>query len=887
VNLTIRLFRLALRALPPDLRARHAADMEELLVEEINQSRRGGPFAAARVCLAVLADTLRRASYERWRRRGRPRIQPRVNRMPSILADLRFALRAATRQPGATALVVGTLALAVAANTAVFALVDAVFFRPLPYPHASRLVDLNEQAPKWNLEFVGVSYYDFDTWQKSNRAFEAMAIWDGSAFNLSDGSSATRLDGQLVSYDMARVLGITPVIGRTFTKDEHVVNGPRVVMLGNGTWKTRFGGARDVIGKTIRLNSRPYTIVGVLPENVTLTERTGFWLPLQLDPAQERNNYSYEGVGRLKPGVTIEAARRDLMRAQEPIWRQYDSTHTVSPRIMPLRDRFVADYRTVGAALGVGVVLVLIIACADIAGAMLARSIFRRREMGIRIALGASGWRVTRQLLTEALVLATIAGVIGTMVGRLGIGLLTAGISDIPPWLHLGIDARAITFAVVMVAATALAFGLAPALQLRRQDLTGSLVGGTRTAGSVPERRMLNALVVVEIALAAILLASGGLLIRAYRNLRDVDPGFRPQGVASFRLSLPSAKYRDGRENRRFYETLIARIARIPGVNHAGVVTCAPFSCHWGSFFAAEGAAPTSTNTEDPVVLTRLASADYFATMGITLLQGRFFGPNEGMPDGPRPAVINDLLAKRLWPTVANPVGRRFTFRGDTSSHDWMTVVGVVKDARHYGLTEPMRPGMYMSLTSIDSAHTFDRFAVLAHTNGDAAALFPALRAAVRELDPELPLFDAKTMETALSESMASRRAIALWLASFAAIALTLAIGGIYAVLSYVVGRRRHEIGIRMALGAQRGQVLRLVVRQGLHLVTIGLILGVPAAYGASRLLSSLLVGVSARDPLTYLVVIVVLVATGAAAALIPARRAAGVEPKIALGEGS
>ena len=885
MSLTLRAFRLALRVLPADLRAAHGAEMEALLVDELARAR--GPIERVSLRLAAFADLARRVPYEHWRRRGRPTLQPRVNRMPSVFADLRFALRASTRQPAATALVVATLALAVAANTAVFALVDAVFFRSLPYPHASRLVDLNEQAPKWNLEFVGITYYDFDQWQKNSRVFEGMAVWDGSAVNISDGTTATRVDGQMVSYDMARVLGITPVLGRTFTKDEHALHGPRVVMLGYGMWQSRFAGAHDVIGKTLRIDSRPFTIVGVLPDNVTLTEPTGFWLPLQLDATNERGNYSYEGIARLKPGVTIEQARNDLLRVQQPIWRQFDSTHTVSPRIMPLRDRFVADYRTVGAALGAGVVLVLIIACADIAGAMLARSIFRRREMGIRVALGASGWRVTRQLLTEALVLAAAAGVIGTVVGRLGIGLLTSGISDIPPWLHLGIDARAIAFSVLIVAATALVFGLAPALQFRRQDLTGSLVGGTRTSGSLPERRMLNALVVLEIALAAVLLASGGLLVRAYANLRDVDPGFRPDGVASFRLSVPDAKYKDGRDKRRFYETLIARIGRIPGVAHAGAVTCAPFSCHWGSFYQAEGAAPASTNAEDPVVLTRIASSDYFAAMGIKLLHGRFFGPNEGTPDGPRPAVINDLLAKRLWPTVDDPVGRRFTFRGDTSARDWMTVVGVVKDARHYGLTQPMRPGMYMSLTSIDSAHTFDRFAVVAQTTGDAASLFPALRAAVHELDPELPLFGVTTMRAALAQSMASRRAIALWLASFAAIALTLAVGGIYAVLSYVVGRRRHEIGIRMALGAQRGQVLGLVVRQGLRLVAIGLLLGVPAAFLASRALASLLVGVSGSDPLTYVGVIAVLTATGVAAALIPARRAAGVEPTIALGQGT
>jgi predicted permease len=887
VTLAIRLFRLALRVLPGELRTRHGDEMEALFREELARARGAGPLAVTSVAIASCLDLLRRAPYERWRRRGRPAPQPRSHRMPSFVADLRFAIRSSLRKPGSTALVVATLALAVAANTAVFALVDAVFFRPLPYPDASRLVDLNEQAPKWNLEFVGISYYDFEQWRNNTRVFDGMAVWQGLAENVSDGRTASRVDGQIVSHDMARVLGIRPVLGRTFTRDEHVLNGPRVVMLGYGAWQTRFAGARDVIGKTLRLNSRPYTIVGVLPENVTLTEKTGFWLPLQLDPDQERGNYSYEGVARLKHGITLETARQDLLRVQASIWRRYDSTKTVSPRIMPLRDRFVADYRTVGAALGVGVLLVLIIAAADIAGAMLARSIFRRREMGIRIALGASGWRVTRQLLTEALVLSAMAGVVGTLAGRLAIGLLTAGIGDIPPWLHLGIDARAIVFSIVIVLVTALVFGLAPALQFRHQDLTGSLVGGTRTAGSLPERRLLNGLVVLEIALAAVLLASGGLLVRAYANLRDVDPGFQPEGVASFRLSLPGAKYNDGRANRRFYETLISRIATLPGVTHAGVVTCAPFSCHWGSFFKAEGGTKASAGEENPVVLTRIASADYFATMGIKLLRGRFFGPNEGTPAGPRPALINDLLAKRLWPNVDDPVGKRFTFEGDTVTGDWMTVVGVVKDVRHYGLTRPMRPGIYMSLTSIDSAHTFDRFAVVAKTRGDAAALFPALRTVVHELDPELPMFDVKTMQTALGESMASRRAIALWLTAFAGIALTLAIGGIYAVLSYVVGRRRHEIGIRMALGAERGQVLRLVVRQGMRLVAIGLALGIPAAYASSRALSSLLVGVSGSDPLTYAVVIVVLMLTGAAAAFIPARRAAGVEPKIALGEGS
>ena len=801
-----------------------------------------------------------------------------------FFSDLRFAVRSFRRQPGATALVLVTLGLAVAANTAVFALVDAVFFRPLAYPAASRLMDINEQAPKWNLEFVGVNYRDFIAWKGSSRAFEDMALWAGTSVNVSDGNTAERLDGQSVTYNLASVLGIKPVLGRAFLPEEDVPKGPNVIMIGYGQWQTRFAGARDVIGRTIRVSALPYTIVGVLPKHLMLDEPTSFWIPLRGDPKDQSETYSYEGVGRVKPGVSVEQARQDLLRAHESIWRAHDTAHVVSPRVMPLRDRFVAEYKTVGAALGAGVALVLIIACANVAGAMLARSVFRRREIGIRIALGASQSRLTRQLLTEALVLAVGAGVIGTIVGRAGLGLLLAGTQTPPPWLHLTVDVRALAFSTAVVLLTTLLFGLAPMLQFRRQSSSGTLASdGQRLAGSVPERRTLNGLVVLEIALAAVLLASGGLLVRAYMNLREVDPGFRPEGVATFRISLPNAKYRDGLAQRRFYETLIERIRALPSVDHAGVVTCPPFTCHWGSFFLAQGAAAHPSSEQDPVVLTRIASGDYFDAMGIKLIKGRFFGGREGSPAGPRPAVVNDIFARQLWPGVGDPTGKRFNFRGDTTSRGIMTVVGVVRDVKHYGLSTPMRPGIYMSLTSIDSSNDFNRFAVVAHTSGDAASIIPELRAVVRSMDPELPLFGVQTMRAAVERSMAVRRAIAMWLAAFSAIALTLAVGGIYAVLSYVVGRRRHEIGIRMALGAQTSQVLGLVVRQGMVLVAVGLLIGLPASFFATRLLTSLLVGVGTGDPTTYALVVVILAATGAIAAWIPARRAARVDPKVAL----
>lgn len=880
MRIVIALYRALFALAPRDLRDRHEADAVALLEEQLAEAHPHGTLAVMRTAIAALADTALRLPYEHWRRLSGSR-EPR---MTQLVTDARFAIRSFVRQPGATLLIVLTLALGVAANTAVFALVDGVFFRSLPYAHAGRLVDLNERAPTWGLDFVGINYGDFLRWRTHNSTFESMAVWDDAAFNVSTDGSAERLEGQQVTWDMAQTLGIKPVLGRSFTKEEDVPNGPAVAMLGYGYWQQQFAGARDVIGKPIRIGSRPYTIVGVLPPNITLDGPTNLWVPLGEAATPTSENYSYEGVGRLKPGVTLEQASADLMHAQDSIWRARDTVRAVSPRVMPLRDRFVSEYKSAGAALGAGVVLVLLIACANVAGAMLARSVFRRREMGIRVALGASGGRLTRQLLTESLVLAIVAGIIGTAIGRAGISLITAGIDQPPPWMRLTLDARAIGFSIAIVVATTLLFGLIPAIHLRRSSSGSSLLAGsTRTTGSRGERRLLDALVAVEVALAAILLVAGGLLVRAYQNLRAVDPGFRAEGVASFRVSLPAAKYHGGLQQKRFFDDVVARVRALPGVTSAGAVTCAPFSCHWGMFLSERGAPPLPANQKDEVMLARLATPQYFDAMGIRFVRGRGFAANEGSATGPRPIVINEEMVHQLWPSGDDPIGKQVVFRGDTSSRDVMTVIGVVHDVRHYGLSTPMRGGMYMSTTALDSANDFGRFTIVAHTAGDPSALFPAIRRLVREMDPELPVFDVKTMDTALAHSMATRRTIAMWLASFAAVALCLALGGIYAMLSYVVGRRRHEIGIRVALGARRSQVVRLVVGQGARPVAIGLAIGVPVALIGTRYLASLLVGVTARDPVTYCAVVLVVSATGIAAALMPARRAARVDPMLVM----
>jgi predicted permease len=868
------------------MRERDGAEMATLYSDELTAARERGLGAQLAFLIGAVWDIARRAPYEHWRRRGRRPSEE--NSMRSFFADLRFAVRSFSRQPGPTALIVLTLVLGIAANTAVFAIVDGLFLRPFPFPEPDRLVYLNERAPSWNLELTGINYPDFVAWRERTHTFDSMALWTENNVNVAGEGGADRVTGLAVTYDFAKVLGIRPVLGRTFTKEEDGPTPSRVVMIGYGLWQTRFGGARDIVGKALRVNSRPYTIIGVLPREADFPGNTQFWVTLNADPNQQGQSYSFEGIGRLKRGVTVDQARVDLMKAHAPIWAQFDSAHIVSPRVSGLRDQFVSNFRTMGQALGAGAVLVLLIACANVAGAMLARSIFRRREIAIRMALGASARRVGRQLITESLALAAIAGIAGTLLGRWGVRALVAAAPDqIPSWVQLGASPRTVVFAALVIVLTAVVFGLVPALQPRRANVAGALAsggGGTRASAGLPQRRLLDSLVVIEIALALVLLAGSGLLARAYVNIRDTDPGFRPEGVTTFSLSLPRAKYSSAVVQHQFYDRLVERLEATPGIANVGLVTCLPFGCHWGRFVRAEGAPPPTKDGANPVVLLRYASAGYFKTMGIALARGSLFAPAPP-PNGSHPAVINEQLARQLWPNVADPIGRRFIWNGDTASTHWMTVVGVVKDVRHYGLVEPMRPGLYLSSADVDTSALL-AYGVAVRSQADPALVASSVRRVVRDLDPELPLIRLQTAQAALNRSVAPRRTIAFAFAAFGAVALALALGGIYAVLSYVVGHRRQEIGIRMALGARRGQVVRMVVRQGLRLVAFGVLIGLPVALLALNMLSGLLVGVSVRDPLTFGVAVLLLAATAAVSALIPARRAAGVDPKTALGDG-
>ena len=876
-------YRLLLRLLPRELRERHGAEMEALFLETLAHERPHGLHARAAAWAGGAWDVVRRAPAEharQWRRDSAARADFTSDGaiMSALAHDLRFALRAFARQPGATALVVLTLGLGVAANTAVFTLLNGLFLRPFAFPQPERLVYLNEMAPRWNLEFVGIHYPDFALWRKeAGRTFEGMALYSDASFNLSDGTTAERVPGAFVTHDFAAVLGIRPLLGRTFTADEDRPDGPQVAVIGHALWQSRFASAPDVIGKTLRIGGRPRTVVGVMPREAEFPGGVQLWLPMAEDPNAGCCSYSFAGVGRLRPGVTVEQARAELFRVHEAIWQQRDKERVVSPRVMPLRERFVADYRVIAGALATGVALVMLIACANVASVMLARAVFRQREIAVRMALGASAGRVARQLLTESLVLAAMAGAAGTLLGYWSVHLLLQAVPDqFPGWARFDPDARTALFSVAVIVVAAVLFGYVPALHARRQQVRDALASaGTRSASpSTAQRRLLDAFVIAEIALASVLLVGGGLLARAYQRAQDVDPGFRAESTLVFRVSLPQVRYPNGQAQLAFYDELMARLRALPGVRAVGAVTCPPLGCHQGNFLEGEGQPKF-----EPVVLTRQATPTYLEAMGIPLVHGRGFTDADGRPNQPRGVIVNESFARGMWPGVADPTGRRVRWTGDSA---WMTVVGVTKDVKHYGLDVPMRPGIYLP-TAIEWTRPgpgrVGSLAIVLHTAGDPAALLAPARDVVRRLDPELPLYQTQTMREAIDRSLALRRTFAWMLGAFAGIALALAVGGIYAMLSYVVGRRTHEIGIRMALGAQRAQVLRLVTRQGLALVALGLLLGLPASFAATRALSSLLLDVSPRDPLTFAAVAAVLALTGGLAALVPARRASSVDP--------
>ncbi|MEX2282817.1 MAG: ABC transporter permease [Gemmatimonadota bacterium] len=871
-------FAVLLRGLPRSVRERHGAEMRELLFEQLTLARAQGGVAVALTAGRVIRDVVLRIPHEHFRRLKR-RHSGDGSMLNSLGFEGRQAGRALLRQPATSLLVIAMLALGIAANMLVFSMINGLFLRPLPFAESERLVYVNETAPKWNLEFTGINFPDFDLWRKNQRAFVGIALYGTDNFNVAYGELSERVEGIWTTHDYFGVLELKPVIGRTFLPEEDKPGGSKVALISYDLWRARYGGSESVLGREIRVNSASHTIIGVLPEEAAFPNDAQLWVPLAADPAQSWQSYFLDGVGRLKPGVTAEDAQKDLLRSHQAIFEQRDQDKTVTPRVLPLREHLVGEFRTIAIVLAGGVAIVLLIACVNVSSVMLARSAARERELGIRRALGAGTGRIARQLLTESALLSVAGAVAGVLLAAWGMQILLGSMPEgTPPWMHFGADLRTVWFAIGVAVFTALIASLAPLVQATRSDANGSLAARASGKSSPTrlQRRTLDSLVAAEIALACVLLVGGGLLLRAYQRIQNVKPGFNPENVLTFRITLPIAKYGDGKDRVLYFDRALESMRAVPGVTHAAAVTCPPLTCHNGNFLEIEGAPPRQEGQQDPVVLFRIATPNYDEAIGLTLKHGRFLNQADQVDRAPGVIVVNETFARTFFGD-ANPLGKRARMRGRDAP--WLTIVGVTNDVKHYGLDQPMRPGIYLPWSQSQP----NSMALVIRTGVEPSSIAPGARSALRQIDPELPLYDLRTMNESLRNSMSLRRMYSWLIAVFAGVALALAIGGIYGVLSYVVGQRRREIGIRMALGAHRGRVLRLVLRHGARLAAIGITLGLLAAVAVTRLMATLLFGVPPFDPVTYGAVVGVLTATALIAAYAPARRAVRVNPQTVL----
>ena len=802
--------------------------------------------------------------------------------MDTLIQDLRFALRMLLKNPGFTATAAITLALGIGANTAIFSVINAVLLRPLPYHDPSRLVLVNETTRQ--LADMSVSYPNFLDWREQNHVFERLAALQDGQFTLTGLDRPERLGGLNVSADFFTTLGATPALGRDFQPQDDKAGAEPVAILSDHLWRSRFGGDPTVVGRVLTLDGRQVTVVGVLPPRfrVYLSE-SDLFLPLGLNADRMKDRGNHPGIyviGRLGSGATIETARADMDAIARGLEQQYPKTNTGCRVAMkPLEDEVVGALRPALLVLAVAVGFVLLITCANVANLLLARASAREKEIAIRTALGASKARLLRQVLTESTLLSVLGGGLGLLLaGWLTDVLLSLVPSTLPRLDEVRLDGAVLGFSLALSLLTGLVFGIAPALQASRTELLEPLKETSRgsTAG-IRQHRFRNILVAGEIALALVLLAGAGLMARSFLRLNRVDPGFRPEHVLSAQLVLPRVKYPESAAILAFADRLLPAVAAIPGVTSVGLVNPLPLSQEgWQTDFWVEGA-PVPTRGEVPNSDYHVVGGDYFKAMGIALVHGRLFDDSDRADSAPV-ALVNETLARRFWPH-RDAVGQRMRTGSPDDPGPWLTVVGVVGDVKQYGLDQEQKTQFYRPQRQLP----LRPMSIVVRSSLDPTSLAASLRQAVLAADSDQPIYNVRTMTGLLSDTSAPRRLSLLLLGAFAATALLLAAVGIYGVLAYSVTQRTHEIGIRMALGARRGDVLLMVFRQGLRLVLAGAALGVVAAFGLTRLMSSLLFGVSPTDPGTLGAVCLLLVGVALLACVVPARRASGVDPMIAL----
>ena len=798
--------------------------------------------------------------------------------MTTLVQDLRYAVRMLLKNPGFAVVAIIALALGIGANTAIFSVVNTVLLRSLPYDDPAGLITIKENKLPQFPEF-SISPGNFISWRNQNTSFEQLSAINFAAYNLAAGDGEPeRLRAARVSAGLFEMLGVTPVQGRAFTNEEDQPGHDNVVLISSSLWKRRFGNDPNVVGQSVTLSASSYTIIGIMPAAFQFPDRdTDLWTPIAFSAgqAEQHGGHFLRAVGRLKHNVTVQQADTELKAIAAQLAEQYPNSNAGwSTNVFPLQEYEVRDIKSGLIFLLGAVALVLLIACANVANLLLARSSARQKEMAIRSALGASRWRVVRQLLTESILLALVGGAVGVLLAFWGMGsLLALAPEDLPRVKDVALDARVLGFAFLLTLLTGIIFGLVPALQASIPNLNETLKeGGRGTTGG--HHRVRGSLVIGEVALALILLVCSGLLIRSFIRLQQVNPGFNPNNAIAVNIGLPGKKYPNEDQYLAFFARLIETTSALPGVVAAGVTQSLPIQSDYVLGFNIQGRPPDPPG-EDKSTNYYAVTPDYFKAMGIRLVRGRLF-TEQDRKDAPRVAVINETMARTYF-ADEDPIGKAINVTNGPET--FREIVGVVADVKQYGLAQPTTFQTYEPYLQ----HPFSSVTFVVRTEGSPTPLVGAIRSQVLGLDKEQPVSRIRTLDQIIAGSVEQQQFLMLLLGVLAAIALILAAVGLYGVMSYAVNQRTHEIGIRMALGANTGSVLRLIVGQGMMLALIGVAIGLAGAFAATRLMSKLVFSISTTDPLTFVGISGLLAGVALVACLAPAHRATQVDPMDAL----
>ena len=811
--------------------------------------------------------------------------------MNIFLQDLKYALRMLRKYPAFTFVAILTLALGIGANSAIFSVVNSVLLRELPYRQPGQLVRVYSEFPTMQLQKFWLSPPELLDIQREAKSWEAIGAWAPGGQNIGTESEPLRVTSAAVTRSLIEVLGVQPERGRNFSEEEDRNGGPNVAIISHGLWQRGFGGTSDIIGKQILVNSQSTTVIGVMPVNFAFppgsNDQVEVLLPFQFDPtsAGSRGSHFLSVIGRLKPGVSIQQAQSEMTSLMAGWKGEGRAQHLLNPERHPvvmldLHEDVVGSARKAVWVLMAAVGFVLLIACVNVANLLLARAESRHREFAVRLALGAGLKRMVRQFVAEGTVLVTLASVLGIALAFGGLKVLLHFAPDsVPRTEEIGVGLPVLAFTVAVSIVAVFLFGLAPLAQVSERNLANWIRGAGQRSIRGGGQTLRKGLVIAEISLAVILVIGSGLMIRAFWKLQQVNTGFEPAGVVSFSLNLPGSKYKTP-DRLQFVNTLQQKLSSIPGVTSASAASgIPPLRRINANDTEIEGYVQTPDSPAQNVDYWNVVGTDYFKTMKIKVLEGRGFEPQDDSDTAMKAVVVNQALAKRFW--KGSPLGRRVN-PGFGDPKVWCTIVGVVEDTKNAGMDKPAGPELYLQVRQV-ADFLGGNMNYVVRTSTDSLAIESSIRSVVREMDPSLPVYNLKTMNDVVSKSMVQPRFLALLLATFSGIALFLAAIGIYGVMAYSVAQRTQEIGVRMALGAQPLHVLRLIFGQSLMMLLIGTAIGLAGAFALTRLMSTLLFGVTATDPLTYVSVVGILTFVALLACYIPARRAAKVDPLIAL----